>query len=32
MSLNDEKAVKLLSEKTGSVYDFQKDNKRFEMM
>jgi hypothetical protein len=32
MSLNEEKAVKLLSEKKGSVFDFQNDNKRFEMM
>ena len=32
MPLNDEKAVKVLSEKTGSENNFQNDNKRFEMM
>jgi hypothetical protein len=32
MPLNDEKAVKVLREKTGSNDNFQNDNKRFEKM
>jgi hypothetical protein len=32
MPLNDEKAVKVLTEKTGSDVNFQNDNKRFKEM